>query len=129
MTFTLSGASTANISNLKSGATIIDLSGGSSASGSITTSTAKFTVRGAGKVNLGGAGTEVTIDALGGSHVNLDEFKSQNTSATLSGLSEARINTQNIINADLTGGSNLYYAGNPIIGNILTSGGSNIHQE
>jgi hypothetical protein len=126
---TLSGASTVNINNLKSGPATFDLSGASNTTGGLNATSLKFVATGGSKVTLGGSGTDLNIDASGGSRVTLDELKVQNASVMLSGGSEARLNAQNIGSANLSGGSNLYYTGNPTIGNLQTSGGSNIHKE
>jgi hypothetical protein len=125
----LSGSSTININNLKSGPATFELSGASNATGGLNATSLKFVATGGSEVTIGGSGIDLNIDASGGSRVTLDALKVQNASVMLSGGSEARLNAQNIGSANLSGGSNLYYTGNPTIGNLQTSGGSNIHKE
>jgi hypothetical protein len=127
--FTLSGAAKVNLDNMKSGPSIFELSGASNASGSFTTSNVKLTTSGGSNVNLEGSATDITIDASGASHIILKQFKANKASVVLSGGSEARVNVQSINSADLSGASNLYYTGNPTIGNLQTSGASGIHHE
>jgi hypothetical protein len=129
LTFNLSGGSNVKSDNLKSGITTFDLSGASTATGSIDTSTVKFIARGGSRVDLSGSGTDATIDASGFSRITLEQFQLRNTTVILSEGSEARVNTQNIPSADLSGVSNLYYTGSPTIGYVQTSGGSAIHQQ
>jgi hypothetical protein len=125
----VSGAGDLNIDNLNYDSAAADISGGGSFSGSAALTDAKFTISGAGRVNLSGSGTSATINASGGAQIILDQFKLQKVSAVLSGASEARVNTQTITTADLSGASRLYYVDSPALGKIQTSGGSTIGQE
>jgi hypothetical protein len=129
LSYVLSGASSANLNNLKSGKTIFDLSGASSVSGSVIITDGQFTLTGASKANLSGSGTSASLDASGASSAILDQLKLQDVTLTLSGASQARVNSQKISSADLSGASHLNYVGTPVMGKIQTSGGSGISQQ
>ena len=129
LVITLSGAGTLNLDGGKFGSTKIDISGASTLSGNTNIDEATFSVSGAGKVNISGTGGSATIDASGGGQLILDQFKVQKVSVTLSGGSQARVNCQNITQANLSGSSYLYYVDNPTLGKIQTSGGSVINKE
>jgi len=49
-----------------------------------------------------------------------------NADVSLSGGSRATINLDGRLDADLSGGSNLLYIGDPTMGDINTSGGSTV---
>ncbi len=105
----------------------IGLSGGSSLNGDFTTSEdAQFDLSGGSTLSLNGAANDLTIDASSGSHLDLPDFTIQNATVDLSGGSWATINVDGRLDADLSGGSHLFYTGNPTMGNIDTSGGSTI---
>lgn len=129
LTAIISGASTLATENVKFGSAVFDISGAGKVSGSATIREGKFTVSGAGTVNLSGSGESASIEASGGSRVTLDRFEVQKVRVTLSGGSEARVNSQNITMADLSGASHLYYVDSPTLGTIQTSGGSSLGQE
>jgi hypothetical protein len=129
LNFMLSGASSVSIGNMKSGSTIFDLSGASSATGNVTMTGGKFMASGASKITLSGSGNDASIDASGNSKITLDQMKLQSVTVILSGSSEARVDAQKITSADLSGNSDLFYSGSPVIGNIQTSGDSKIQKE
>lgn len=128
-TCAVSGASTLNLEDMKSGTTAFDVSGASTVTGGGTITEVSFVVTGASKVTLAGSGTSATIDASGASSVALARLGLESVSLRLSGASNSSVNTRTITQADLSGASRLSYAGNPAMGNIQTSGGSTIGKE
>jgi hypothetical protein len=62
----------------------------------------------------------------GGSDLELSNLNVNNVSIGLSGGSRGTINLDGRIDATLSGGSNLYYIGNPTLGSIKTSGGAQV---
>ena len=62
----------------------------------------------------------------GGSSLDLSDFAVNNADIDFSGGSHGTINASGTINANLSGGSRLYYIGNPTLGDVNTSGGSSI---
>ena len=73
-----------------------------------------------------GEANDLTIDASSGSHLDLSDFTAHNINIELSGGSRATINLDGTLNADLSGGSSLQYAGDPTTENIQQSGGSTV---
>lgn len=106
---------------------VVSLSGGSALEGDFTTSEdAHFDLSGGSTVSLDGAANDLTIDVSMGSHLDLSDFTIHNAAVDLSGGSEATINLDGRLDADLSGGSHLFYIGNPTMGDIDTSGGSTL---
>ena len=109
----------------------LELSGGSILRGEFETSgDAEFDLSGGSQL-LGfvGEANDLTIDASSGSRLELSDFPVHNTDVELSGGSHATINLDGRLDADLSGGSQLFYIGDPSLGNIETSGGSNISKK
>jgi hypothetical protein len=73
-----------------------------------------------------GSASDLFINASGGSHVDLSNFPVHNANVILSGGSHTTINLDGRLDADLRGGSHLYYIGDPTLGDISTSGGSQV---
>ncbi len=71
-----------------------------------------------------GAANVLRINASGGSRLELSDFQVHDTNVNLSGGSKATINLSGKLDADLSGGSHLWYIGNHTMGNIQTSDGS-----
>lgn len=65
----------------------------------------------------------------GGSSLTLSSFPVTNADIQFSGGSQGTISLSGILNANLSGGSRLYYIGNPTFGTINTSGGSTISRK
>ena len=87
-----------------------------------------FSVELSGGSRLVGVGeaNDLTIDASGGSVLDLSDFLTHNVNIELSGGSLATINLDGRLDAYLSGGSRLSYFGDPIIGTIERSSGSTI---
>ena len=124
--FDLSGASRMDISNMKTGDTHFELSGASHVSGSIEMADGRFNLSGASSLELEGSANDVSIGASGASHVRLADFSVVDAKVNLSGASDATINASGRLDGGLSGGSRLYYIGNPTLGRISASGGSTI---
>jgi hypothetical protein len=76
--------------------------------------------------DLSGSTDNLIIKASGGSHLSLGNFKAKDANVTLSGGSHATIYVDGTLDADASGGSHLYYRGNPTLGSIEESGGSHV---
>ena len=109
---------------------IVGLSGGSSLIGDFTTSEdAQFTLSGGSRlIELGGEAEDLRISGSGGSQLELSDFQVVNADVSLSGGSRATINLDGRLDANLSGGSFLYYIGDPALGDINTSGGSTVRK-
>ena len=106
----LSGASFLDIADLSAGNVTIDLSGASNLNGE-------------------GEAENLLISASGASRLELSDFPVQNANVILSGASHATINLDGRLDANLSGASHLRYIGDPIMGNIQTSGGSTVEKK
>jgi len=128
----LSGGSSANITGFNStGGMSIYLSGGSQIGtfitpGNITVRNIDFGLSGGSQVRLSGSATNLTIDCSGGSNIDLENFSVNNADIKLSGGSEATVNVIGTLDVNLSGGSELFYTGNPTMGDIELSGDSEI---
>ena len=106
---------------------VVGLSGGSSLIGDFTTSEdAQFSLSGGSAINLDGAASDLRISGSGASQLRLSDFIVHDADVGLSGGSAATINIDGRLDADLSGGSNLLYIGDPTMGDINTSGGSTV---
>jgi hypothetical protein len=106
----ISGASSLDLTNFQSGNVTVDLSGAST-------------------FNAAGSASNLTSVISGASTLNLSNLTVNNAEMTLSGASNAQINLNGRLNAQLTGASTLQYSGSPTLGNISTSGASTISKK
>lgn len=79
---------------------------------------------GGSHAEMEGSANKISVEASGGSHLDLTDFPVHNAYLDLSGGSHATINIDGRLDADLSGGSQLYYIGEPTLGDIDISGGS-----
>ena len=120
----LSGASSLGMVGMSAGDIELDLSGASVVTGSLSAVDAQFDLSGASQVELEGSANNMLITASGASHLELADFPVRNAGVNLSGASEAIVNLCGKLNAALSGGSQLLYIGEPILGDPNISGGS-----
>jgi hypothetical protein len=87
-----------------------------------------FTVdlTGGSRLTMSGQASNLIATASGGSILSMQNFKVYNAHVDFSGGSQGTISLDGRLDAMLSGGSHLSYAGNPELGNIDTSGGSSI---
>ena len=106
--------------------TQLDISGGTSGTVTGFALSHDFTVTASGgsRVSMSGAARDLSIEASGGGRLDLSGLSVTNAQVDLNGGSQATINLNGRLDATLSGGSQLYYIGNPTLGNINTSGGS-----
>lgn len=120
----LSGGSHLNLTGFNSTHDLsVKLSGGSHVSDFITPSditagNVDFNLSGGSHVRLTGSANDLDIDCSGGSHIDLEGFSADNADINLSGGSHATVNISDTLNVDISGGSKVYYIGNPTMGNI-----------
>jgi len=110
--------------------TAVVLSGGSKADITGFNMTHNFTadLSGGSRITMAGQAVDLTAGGAGGSNLNFSGFEVNNAQINLSGGSQATVNAKGELNADLSGGSQLFYRGNPTLGNVDSSGGSSIYQ-
>jgi len=129
MDFELSGASTLELKGISAGDMSFNISGASTVSGDIVAGDITYKVSGASTVHLDGTVSNVTCDASGANQIKLDELKAVNADIRLSGASTATINLTGKLDVNLSGDSDLFYFGNPVMGNTKISGGSTMSRK
>lgn len=75
---------------------------------------------------LSGSADSLIVRASGGSHLSLGNFRAKDANVTLLSGSHATIHVDGTLDADVRGGSHLYYKGSPTLGSIQESGGSHV---
>jgi hypothetical protein len=126
----LSGASQATIAGFKSSNDFsVDLSGSSSLVGDIEAAKTNFDLSGGSDANLSGSGQETTIDVAGGSQIDLSNFPVTEVTVNAAGASIATVNASGKLNADASGASQIYYLGDPTLGEIDSSGASSVDRK
>jgi len=123
----LSGASKGTVSGFNSLEDFkLKLSGASSVTGDITAGNAEIDCSGASKVELTGSAENAVIEASGASRTELAGFSVHDAAIKLSGASRSTVKLDGTLNAKLSGASKLRWIGNPIVGDIKTSGASTL---
>jgi len=79
---------------------------------------------GGSRLEMEGEAEDLSALCSGGSHLDLSEFPVSDAEVEFSGGSQGTVNLDGVLDADLSGGSRLYYMGSPTLGDINTSGGS-----
>ncbi len=120
----VSGASKLDITNVKTGNAIIEISGASHATGNLAMVDGNFNISGASSVELEGTAGNITMDISGASSGKLEKFALFQARMTVSGASNATINVSTKLDANVSGASRLYYIGSPTLGNIEVTGAS-----
>ncbi|MDQ6814142.1 MAG: DUF2807 domain-containing protein, partial [Bacteroidota bacterium] len=123
----ISGASYASISGaLKSDDLKMDISGASEIKGIVNANKLNLEISGASVARLSGTAKNALIDASGAAKVNSYELSVENCKASSSGASNIKVTVTNELNADATGGSNIYYKGQGIGKVMNASAGASI---
>ena len=126
----LSGASHLEASDISASNVSLELTGASSLTGAIKASgTSAFEVSGASKFELTGQSNEIKLEVSGASRAELSQFPTQNADVKISGASSGTINLNGKLNANISGASNLYWLGTPVMGDIQISGASNLRRK
>ncbi len=122
----VSGASSLTIDNIVAGDTDIIISGASKASGGLVMNNGRLEASGASSLDLDGSAGNIKLYISGASSGRLAEFACRNIEANISGASNAAVNLNGRLDADVSGASRLTYTGNPTLGRTNTSGASSI---
>ena len=106
----------------------LQFSGGvnGSAEGFVMSHDFRAELSGGSILRIDGEANNLIVTCSGGSRLELTEFAVNNASVNFSGGSQGTINLDGTLDADLSGGSKLFYIGNPTLGDINTSGGSSM---
>lgn len=128
----LSGGSQGIIEDIVTSNTLsVDLSGGSKLRGDFVTSeNVNFDLSGGSQlIDFNGEANDMNVRSSEGSQLELSDFIVQDANIDLSGGSLATINLDGRLNAILSGGSTLFYLGDPTLEDIDVSGGSTIDKK
>ena len=88
-----------------------------------------FQVSGASHIVAEGTGNDLVGDVSGASNLDLTDFHVNDANVNVSGASHATVNLDGRLDVDASGLSNLEYIGEPTLGTINTSGGSNVNKK
>jgi hypothetical protein len=123
----ISGASYVSISGtLKAEDLKLDISGASEIKGIINVNKLSMDIGGASVSKLTGTAKIASIDASGACKVNSYDLSIETCKASSSGASNVKITVTGELNADASGGSNIYYKGQGIGKALNVSGGASI---
>jgi hypothetical protein len=123
----VSGASYVSISGaIKSDELKMDVSGASEIKGIINVTRFNLDISGASVARLSGTAKNALIDASGACKVNSYELSIETCKASSSGASNIRVTVTGELNADASGGSNIYYKGQGIGKSLNASAGASI---
>lgn len=122
----LSGASTLLLPMITAGTVRVDFSGASSGSIGLQASNIAVDLSGASELQVNGTGGDLTAEVSGASELDMSSCTVGDVDANLSGASRAWVTMDGILDADLSGGSTLYYRGTMVLGSLDTSGGSKL---
>jgi hypothetical protein len=86
-------------------------------------------VSGASRITLSGEGKNTRIHASGGCQVDLSEFPVEDAAIEASGASIVTVQANGTLDVEASGGSKVYYLGNPTLGQMQTSGGSTVGRQ
>ncbi|MFC1901702.1 head GIN domain-containing protein [Chloroflexota bacterium] len=128
----LSGGAHVNLTGFSSSNDLsVKMSGGShlnslATPGDLTVGDVNFNLSGGSHVTLSGSATSLDIDGSGGSHFNLEGFSVGNANIKLSGGSHTTVDVNGTLDADISGGSEVIYIGQPTMGDIEVDWESNL---
>ncbi len=122
---TLNGASSATMAGFPAGESFkADVNGAGKLRGQVEAGQIDLNANGAGMIDLTGKGTDLRVDANGGSSVKTGDLAVQSAQVTLNGGATAAVQATTKLDYDLSGGARLTYSGSPRIGASRTSGGA-----
>jgi len=113
---------------LKADEMAIALSGASDFKGRVNAGSLKFRISGASDVVISGSVGDLSVDASGASHFRGYDLEAENCRVEASGASDLKITVNKVLNAKASGATNIDYKGTGMIGEIRTSGASNIRK-
>jgi hypothetical protein len=123
----LSGAVLGTISGFQSTNRFdLDVSGASHLRGDIEAGDARFNVTGASGVTLRGSAGDLSVTARGASTVDLADFAVADAIVKAVGASHVTVKPDGTLDADATGASNVYLAGDPRSGSWDAAGASSV---
>ena len=76
-----------------------------------------------------GTANNLILDASGTSQIRIDNLAAINGDIRLSGASTATLNLSRKLDVNLSGDSDLFYFGDPVMGNTKITGGSTMSRK
>lgn len=125
----LGGASEIELTDIKAGRVVMDLSGASKVTGFIQADGIELEISSASRVRLEGSSGDVILDARGASRAELSDLLAENVDATLRDASSGIVNLDGRLNARLSSASTLEYIGEPVIGDLEVTGASTFRKK
>jgi hypothetical protein len=123
----ISGASDLACGDVTADEVSMDLSGASSVDCTgVVARELRAELSGASELRMSGSGTAASLRGSGASEFDLRGFELEDVDVRLSGASSAEVDVSGRLEADLSGASNVRYAGSPSLGRIDTSGASKV---
>jgi hypothetical protein len=107
----------------------IDISGGGDLTMELNADKLKCSLSGGGDASLSGQAADVNINLNGGGDINAHNLQSGVLNFQVSGGSDIHVNVSNSLTGQISGGGNVYYAGNPEKVNVDSRGGSMVRKE
>lgn len=129
LSFTASGASSIELKNLSAGDVSFSVSDASKVTGNVTTGDVKIAISGGGIVQLDGTACNLACDVSHGSQLKLDILDVVNANVKLNSASTGTINLKGKLDVNLSGDSDLFYFGEPVMGNTMISGDSTMQKK
>ena len=125
-TIAVSGASHLLLPALTSDALSLEISGASTATIGMATSSGSIALSGASRLTLtGSAAGDVDLTVSGASEANLRAFYAGDLDVSVTGASEARVTMNGTLDAYIADASTLYYRGVVHLGSLSITGASN----
>lgn len=118
----LSGAAKGYVNGFDHYRMDINLSGAASAEMDLKLKDVKINLAGTSRLNLYGSGENMDITLTGASSLDSYDFDSRYAKIDASGISHAKVNVARELQADVSGGSEVRYKGDPQIKSQVTTG-------
>jgi hypothetical protein len=126
----LSGAVRGDVKGFESNDPLrVNLSGASNLAADIAVGDVQLEASGASRVTMKGSGDALYLESSGASNADLSEFTVTDADIRLSGASQAQVNMDGRLNADVSGASKLLYSGDVSLGEVETSGASTVKKQ
>ena len=109
----LSGACQADVAGFNSGDLEVEQSGASAAALNADLSRLTLDMSGASRIDLRGRAADLNVDGSGASQINALQLDAANAAFDLSGACNTKARVRETLHADLSGASQVRYAGNP----------------
>ena len=114
---------------MTSARSVFELEGASTAAcRDVSTGETEIALRGASSLSLTGSGSIADISAKGASTADLRGFPVANANVELEGASSAIIETDGVLDVDLSGSSDVRYVGEPTLGDVRMRGNSTLER-